>query len=334
MHLETPIRAGKNAAGKTPSPLSQKALGQGNASVGQNRVQRPKENAAQASNGHSTEREERLLRLVDILRTEQLSASTTEPAEVETTNLRRWRAPALLAVVIVVGAAATLYVIRSTHIFAGAPSDRPAQPAHVIQPDPAAKAALRPQPPDKTFNTASATSGPTSSNVTVPVPEAPAQSSQPLPAPNQQAISPSTPADAVSSPASSAAEPKLNVPPAPKQEAAEPDSASLAGTPSDVLGSKPNKPALAVYVPAGSLRAETNARNLATQINPDIATSNIETQASLPSDAVIKISEENNHKLARTIGKSLGDLGYRWKIENSSGTAAPHSNMIEVWLPR
>jgi hypothetical protein len=89
-----------------------------------------------------------------------------------------------------------------------------------------------------------------------------------------------------------------------------------------------------VYFPRGSLRAETNARGLAARVDTDLARTDFEAQSALPDDAVIKFSLASNHNLARAVGKSLGDLGYRWRIVNGSGPTEVHRNMIEVWLPR
>jgi hypothetical protein len=72
---------------------------------------------------------------------------------------------------------------------------------------------------------------------------------------------------------------------------------------------------------------------LAARIGSNLTSSDFNAQTNLPNDAVIKFSEERNHALALMIGKSLGDSGYRWKIEKSSSSVGSHRNMIEVWLP-
>jgi hypothetical protein len=64
-----------------------------------------------------------------------------------------------------------------------------------------------------------------------------------------------------------------------------------------------------------------------------LTSSDFKARTDLPDDAVIKFAEERNHALARMIGKSLGVLGYRWRIENTSSSVGSHRNMIEVWLP-
>jgi hypothetical protein len=120
----------------------------------------------------------------------------------------------------------------------------------------------------------------------------------------------------------------------PRHEAGSLANPALAAITGDVSGSKTNKPTLLVYFPRGSLRAETNARSLSARIDSNLAKSDLETQSILPDDAVIKFSEESNHTLARVVDKSLRDLGYRWRIENSASPVGAHRDMIEVWLPR
>jgi len=120
----------------------------------------------------------------------------------------------------------------------------------------------------------------------------------------------------------------------PRHEAGSLANPPLAAMTGDVSGSKTNKPALLVYFPRGSLRAETNARSLSARIDSNLTKSDFAAQSTLPDDAVIKFSEESNHTLARMVGKSLADLGYRWRIENNASPVGAHRNMIEVWLPR
>jgi hypothetical protein len=94
------------------------------------------------------------------------------------------------------------------------------------------------------------------------------------------------------------------------------------------------EPVLRVYYPHGSSRAEATARTLFQRIDSSLAGSEFQAQADLPNEAVIGFSEEKNHALARVIGKSLGQAGYRWKIENASASSGSPRNIIEVWLPR
>jgi hypothetical protein len=108
---------------------------------------------------------------------------------------------------------------------------------------------------------------------------------------------------------------------------------STTKTAAEAPESQAAKPALKIYYPYGSSRAETNARILSARIASTLASFDFQAQTNVPNDVVVKFSEEKNHALARIVGKSLGDLGYRWKIENSSGSAKSHHNLIEVWLP-
>jgi hypothetical protein len=64
-----------------------------------------------------------------------------------------------------------------------------------------------------------------------------------------------------------------------------------------------------------------------------VTSSDIQARTSLPDDTVINFSDKGNHERARMIGKSLGDSGYRWKIEKIPSPAGSYRNMIEVWLP-
>src|SRR5580692_6715550 len=68
-----------------------------------------------------TDREERLLRFVDILRAEQIRASIRADAEGGGTGLRRWRGPVLFLVVVVVA-------IGAAAAFLKAPGPSPVRP--------------------------------------------------------------------------------------------------------------------------------------------------------------------------------------------------------------
>jgi hypothetical protein len=338
MHVETPIRAG-NMLGKARRPLSQESLGQRDESLahGANHGPQLNESASRASNGHGTDREERLLRLVDILRTEQVSASIVTKDEVGRTGLRRWRGLWLPAVVVVLmGAAAILYASRPTHVFSDARPHLSPEPAHPIQSNPTAKIGLQPQPRDGTGDTSVATDKPSDPALIAPFHGGFTQGNplQPLPTIERQVTNPSSVAEAAPSLDGNIGETKPVDLLAPKHESdslANPNPAAVIG---DVSGSKPNKPTLMVYFPRGSLRSETNARSLATRIEANFAKSDFEAQSALPDDAVIYFLEESSHNLARVVGKSLGDLGYRWRIVNGSSPAGVHRNMIEAWLPR
>jgi hypothetical protein len=338
MHVETPIRAG-DALGKAPPPLSRESMGPREDPVAHDWDHRSQlnESSSRVSNGCGTDREERLLRLVDILRTEQLCASIGAKAGVGRTGLRRWRGPCLLAVVVVLmGAAAILYASRPTHVFSDARPDLAPEPDHPIQSNLTTKVGLQPQPPDGTGDTSIATDKPFNLSLIAPLPEGLAQGNplQPLWTIERQVTNRSGIAEAATSLDGSMAETKPVDLPAPKHEADSLASPPLAAMTGDVSGSKPNKPALVVYFPRGSLRAETNAQSLSARIISNFTKSDFEAQSTVPDDAVIKFSEESNHALARDVGKSLGDWGYRWRIENSSSPVGEHCNMIEVWLPR
>jgi hypothetical protein len=337
MNVETPIHAG-NTLGKAPPPLSRKSLGQREDAVAHDRNHRSQLNESSSrSSGHGTDREERLLRLVDILRTEQLSASIVTESEVGRTGLRRWRGRCLLAsVVILMGAAAILYATRPTQVFSDARPDLAAEPSHPIQSNLTTKIGLQPQPRDETGDTGVAIDKRFNPSLIAPFPESLTQGNplQPLPTIEQQVTNRSSIAGAATSLDASIMETKPVDPPAPKHEADSLASPPLAGITGDVSGSKANKPSLVVYFLRGSSRAETNARSLSARINSNFANSDFEAQSALPDGAVIKFSDESNHELARVVGKSLGDRGYRWRIDNSSSPAGARRNMIEVWLPR
>jgi hypothetical protein len=198
------------------------------------------EGPAKAPKSFGTDREERLLRFVDILRTEQVRASIGANAEGGGTGFRRWRGLALFLTDTV------------------EPTAPPA--AIATRPDPIEPRALRHE------------------------------------------------ADAAAAPPPARAE----------AEVSEPETA---------------KPVLLVYYPHGSRHGEATARSLAAPIGSVVTSSDIKAPTSLPDDAMIVFSEERNHEFARMIGKSLGDSGYRWKIEKIPSPVGSHRNMIEVWLP-
>jgi hypothetical protein len=159
-----------------------------------------------------------------------------------------------------------------------------------------------------------------------PPPSAPALAEQSPADPPNLAEAPTPPA-VVTTP------PNSIEPPAPRHEADAVASPPPTVAAAEVPEPETAKPVLWVYYPHGSSRAEANARSLAARIGSNLTSSDFKAQTNLPNDAVIKFSEERNHALARTIGKSLGDSGYRWKIEHTSSSVETHRNMIEVWLP-
>jgi hypothetical protein len=330
MHIETPIRAG-NAPGKARPPLSRESPGQRENAVAHawNNRSQLNESAPRVSNGHGSDREERLLRLVDILRTEQVSSSIVTNVEVNRKRLHRRLGPCLLAaVVILMGAAAILHASRSTRVFSDARTALPPEPGRPIQSTLTTKIGLQPQPRVETGDTGVSTDKPINPSLIAPFPEGFAQghSLPPPPIIEQQA--------AATSLDGSITETKSVDLPTPKHDADSLASQPLAAMAGDVSDSKTDKPALVVYFPRGSLRAEANARSLSSRITTNLAKSDFEAQSDLPDDAIIKFSEESNHKLARLVGKSLGDSGYRWRIENASTPVGAHRNTIEVWLPR
>jgi hypothetical protein len=97
--------------------------------------------------------------------------------------------------------------------------------------------------------------------------------------------------------------------------------------------SETGKPALRIYYSFESPIAAKNAQSLVTRIGAELMRSDFKAESDLPKHAAIRISEERNHALARTIAQSLGDLGYGWEIENLSGLTQSRRNVIEVWLP-
>jgi hypothetical protein len=233
------------------------------------------------------------------------------------------------------GAVAILYASRLTHTTSGARPNLPDGPSHPIPSRPTTTFGLQGQP-DETGGTSVATAKPINPSMIIPLPEALAQGNppQPPPAVERQGTPRSGIAEAAASPDASLATTRSADVPTLQHEAAAPPGQPVAAVTANVSGSESDKPALVVYFPRGSLRAETNARSLSTRIGSDLAKSDFEAQPTLPDDAVIKFSDESNHKLARFVGKSLGDMGYRWRIENTSGSAGAVRNKIEVWLPR
>jgi hypothetical protein len=301
---------------------------------------------AEVSNGASRDREERLLRLVDILRTEQLRASTEENDEGSETGSHRWRKFGLLSAiaVIVIGAAAVfLQASGPSHVHPASPPKPPAGVAPVQPaPEPARSGQqtlppkpLQPQSPESVAENKPPAVGPAAPGPDRPVPGARSLSNHP----SEAALAERNPADlpnVAEATTPPTAGPVPSNPVGPSGQEHKPDVA--AGPPparaeQEVSESETAKPVLWVYYPKGSPRAEVNAWTLLMRTASDFENSDFKAQTDLPSDAVVKFSDERNHALARLVGKYLGDAGYKWKIENLTGSVDSHRNMIEVWLP-
>jgi hypothetical protein len=209
------------------------------------------------------------------------------------------------------------------------------QPAPLSQPPPPPKTAP-PRPPESVAEVDAPTDRPVSPAPIRPVPQAPSSSNlhpSESALAEQGAAEPPDVAEATTPPAAVTTRPEAVEPRAPTHEAEAVASPPPPRPVAEISEPETAKPVLWVYYPQGSLRAAANARSLAARIDSHLASSDFKAQTSLPNDAVIKFSEETNHLLARMIGKSLGGSGYRWKIENTSGSVGLHRNMIEVWLP-
>ena len=303
-----------------------------------------------ASNSSGTDREERLLRFVDRLRSAQVRASIVANAEGGRTGFRRWRwLGLLLAVVVVVMGAAAAFLQTSgpSHVRPDGPPNsavgtalvqpapkpvrlsQPALPPKIAQPQPPEGVAELDAPADRPANPAPIRPVPGALSLSNPHPSAPAPA-------EQSAADPPNVAEAPTRPAAVTTPPKSIEPVAPRPEADAMVSFSRRHQlwpQLKPLNLRRLRPVLWVYYPRGSSRAEANSRSLAARIGLNLTSSDFNARANLPNDAVIKFSEERNHALARMIGKSLGDSGYRWKIENTSSSVGSHRNMIEVWLP-
>jgi hypothetical protein len=176
-------------------------------------------------------------------------------------------------------------------------------------------------------------------------PAAPRQESEPA-APGQETASAApqqeTASAAPGQETASAAPGQETASAAPGREAAasgtSPAGSPVAGPPpatatAEVPDPEAARPVLLVYYPDGSVPAEAAARSLTTRIGSNFVNSDVNAETSPPDTAVIRFSEQRNHSLARIVGKSLGDAGYRWRIENTAGSGASQRNTIEVWLP-
>jgi hypothetical protein len=49
--------------------------------------------------------------------------------------------------------------------------------------------------------------------------------------------------------------------------------------------------------------------------------------------ATIKYFDAKDHASARAMGKSLQQLGYRWRIERATDRTGEPPAAIEVWMP-
>jgi hypothetical protein len=56
-------------------------------------------------------------------------------------------------------------------------------------------------------------------------------------------------------------------------------------------------------------------------------------QAGAPAVATIKYFDAKDHASARAMGKSLQQLGYRWRIERATDRTGEPPAAIEVWMP-
>jgi hypothetical protein len=310
------------------------------------------EDSVTASGAPVSEREARLLRLVDIMRAEREGASGGESAEDGGSGFRWWRGVGLiLAGVVGVTAAVVVFLHNPgpTGVRRDAPHDPVAGTAMQVQPvpDPVASVQRYPSPstpppstvqaspaagaaeavrPGEPGTGASAPSGPSQAAVAEPrEAEPPAAAVAPAP---PEAVSTPTQSVAPAAPpheaeAASGAPPTQSVAPLAPPHAAE---AASGVPPAEAAAGGPD---LRVYYPAGSSRAEASARNLTARIGSNVTNSDVRAESSPPDHAVIRFSGERDHTLARMIGRSLGDAGYRWTIENTRS----RSDTIEVWLP-
>jgi hypothetical protein len=286
---------------------------------------------------------------VDILRTEQVRASMGAKAEGGRTGFHRWRRRGLLlavvVVVVVAGAAATfLQTSGPSYVNPGVPPDSAIGAAlvqSIPEPPPSAPSAPSPkdaqsQPPQGVAEGDAPTERPVEPAPVRAVPGAfslsPPDPSVSAPADQNAADLPNG-AEATSPPAAVTVRPEPIEPLAPQHETDAIASAPPAGEGAKVHEPDTVKPVLWVYYPQGSSRAEANARSLSARMGSSVTSADFKAQTNPPNGAVIKFSEKKDHALARKIGKSLGDSGYRWKIENSSSSVGPPRNTIEVWLP-
>jgi hypothetical protein len=299
----------------------------------------------------ATDREKRLLRYVDILRAEQIGASATVSAEGGRTGFGRWCSPGVLGTVVVVltGLTLLLQTLGPPHAHRDSPPASaittalvPPAPQPALPELPPVLQSAQSQPSEDGTATAAAPAGP-DSQTSNPLPSSrDADPSGPVLAERRMADPPdAAPADIAPTaapsempPTAAAARQDSAEPPVLQHEAGVAAALSPAGATAVVPEPEIAGPALWIYYSAGSSLAGQTARSLAARIGADVTSSDFAAQTDLPKAAVIRFSEERNHTLARTIGKSLGASGYRWKIENLSATSAgSQRNMIEVWLP-
>jgi hypothetical protein len=295
------------------------------------------------ANAARPDREERLLRLVDILRTEQMRAAVIETEEVSKKRFPRWRSIGLflaIAVIVIGTAAALLRVADPFHVHPGSPPGPPARLAPVqpaLNPDRSGKSDVSPgvspsQPHEAVTETEPAPNLQVAPGSNGEALGAQASSNRPslAAAPERTAADPPNVAEPTAPPA---ARPNPVGSPGPEHRAdtvASPQSPGVAQATSE---SQTARPVLRVYYPKGSIRAEVNAWSLSVRSGSSFAGSDFMLQTNGSSDAVVKFSGERNHAVARLVGKYLGDAGYSWKIENTTGSADAQRNIIEVWLP-
>jgi hypothetical protein len=272
---------------------------------------------------------------VDILRAEQIGASTV--TEEDNTGFRRWRGPALVVAFVIIAIGVAAVFMRGAGIYRSNLAAGPAlvqsapEPAQVSQQD--LPQVAEPRPPEAVAEDDVPSERPVDPDPVLPFPGVASLSelrpSEPEIAGERAGNSPSTaPPAAVTT--QSEPVPVL----VPQHEADAPPSSPPIETAAKIAEPEAVKPVLRVYYPLGSSHGEANARSLSARISPNVTSSDFDGQAHLPDVAVIQFSDERNHALARMIGKSLGDSGYPWRIQNAPSSGGLQRNMIEVWLPR
>jgi hypothetical protein len=301
MDAETPIRIVGAPPPETPSsPLRHPSSTMDTWDCGS----RLDETSTGAANDRSPDREERLLRFVDMLRTEQTRASIV--AEGDKTGFRRWRWPGLIMAVVIVtiGVAAFLSALRPHEVhpdpldstFRKAVADSARESTDLAQQDPPTKIA-QPQPPEGAVDADVPTDRTVNLAPIGSIPEALSPGNPHLSLPGRQVADSADTTGVIAPAARMTAQPKSNDLLAQRNEADALASRLATKTAAEVSESEAAKPVLRIYYPQGSSRAEANARILSARIDSNLVSSDFQTSADLPIDAVIRCTGRSKSPL-------------------------------------
>jgi hypothetical protein len=91
---------------------------------------------------------------------------------------------------------------------------------------------------------------------------------------------------------------------------------------------------LTIHYSAKSISSGTEASRIAARLAPRFGMVETGEEAEVPETAIVRFFFSEDHSTARAVASILGELGYAWRIENSSSQLRRSgARVIEVWLP-